>query len=269
MLRRAKAARLARRAAHPYPTLVSTDAGDVYTFVPGHLRPIQSIQVNGSLVPIPTSELSATPGPTLRDCWPPPKKTSKTTSSNAFALALAREAAEDKRLLAQLKKIPEARADRKRRERTVQKQHMVMFAYVRVGDDAKDWRNRENCQECGGRQWFAVSGRSATPMWAATRAVHGGSGAQPNPARHRISASSGLQVKRGKTTGSGGSSRRLRAAKSRSGEVEIVSEEGVAPHPAPHSVSQSPLPQRVAVSQSPWPKAVTVSRDGGSAEVEA
>ncbi|KAF8190276.1 hypothetical protein K438DRAFT_1971147 [Mycena galopus ATCC 62051] len=122
MLRHAKAARLARRAA-PYPNLTPTDAGDVYTFVPGCVRPIQSIQFNGSLVPIPTSELSAKApcGSTLRDCRRPSKKKTKKTSSKAFALALEREAAEDARLLAQLTETPEARADRKCRERTMQK----------------------------------------------------------------------------------------------------------------------------------------------------
>ncbi|KAJ6471004.1 hypothetical protein C8R45DRAFT_937164 [Mycena sanguinolenta] len=89
---------------------------DVYTFVPGCVQPLRSIQVNESLIPMPTSDmLPNVPGPPIHPKrHPRPKRPSsqsafafKPSSNSAFALALAWEAAEDNRLLARLAETPE------------------------------------------------------------------------------------------------------------------------------------------------------------------
>ncbi|KAJ6471036.1 hypothetical protein C8R45DRAFT_937200 [Mycena sanguinolenta] len=106
MLHRAKAAHLARHTAQPYPTR--------------RVQPLWSIQVNGSLIPIPTSNISLNvPGPPIHPkCRPRPKRPSsqsafafKPSSNSAFTLVLAREAAEDKRLLARLAETPEGKPE--------------------------------------------------------------------------------------------------------------------------------------------------------------
>ncbi|KAJ6471019.1 hypothetical protein C8R45DRAFT_937183 [Mycena sanguinolenta] len=90
--------------------------GDVYTFVPGRVQPLRSIQVNESLIPMPTSDMSPNvPGPPIHPKrHPRPKRPSsqsafafKPSSNSAFALVLAWEAAEDNRLLARLGETPE------------------------------------------------------------------------------------------------------------------------------------------------------------------
>ena len=135
MLRRAKAARLARAAEQ---ALVRRDDGDIYTFVPGRVEPIRSVlHVNGSLVPI--SGLSPGTKPAPR----PPKRAkvaarapskSKVTNS-AFALAMERAAAEDELLLARLSETPAERAQRKRSEEGARGLKRVRADFHGLGTD--------------------------------------------------------------------------------------------------------------------------------------
>ncbi|KAJ7841676.1 hypothetical protein B0H13DRAFT_1910141 [Mycena leptocephala] len=115
-LRRAKAARKARRTAQQQPDYIPGD-GLIYTFIPGQPTPITSVlNSDGSLIPIPGQPLRLSSPKNTGSSSLIRKPTPRSMGTNSLAAVLACAAKEDEQLLTRLNETPDARKKRKRVE---------------------------------------------------------------------------------------------------------------------------------------------------------